>query len=81
MLAVAGPAAASSANPHAGPVGIVTDNKDPDALVFSGDAYDNEVGINSARDDARMILIADMGGQFSHARPSADGIIAVLIGL
>jgi hypothetical protein len=38
LLAVAGPAGAS---------GIVTDNKDPDAriaLVFSGDAYDNEMG-------------------------------------
>jgi hypothetical protein len=67
LLAVTGSAHAASANP---PGAIVTDNKDPDkllaghrhdALVFSGDAYDNEMGIT--------------------AGPSADGIIAVLIGL
>jgi hypothetical protein len=58
LLALAGPAGASSLH-TAGP-GIVTDNKDPDARVFSGDAYDNEMGITVR---------------------SADGIIAVLIGL
>jgi hypothetical protein len=59
VLAVAGPAGASSASVHAGPRGIVTDNKDPDKLV----------------------LMADAGGQYyAHARPSADGIIAILIG-
>ena len=49
LLAVAGSAHAASANP---PGAIVTDNKDPDKLlaghrplVFSGDAYDNEMGI------------------------------------
>lgn len=51
LLAVAGPAHASSAGP---PDRVVTDNKDPDklignqrgdAMVFSGDAYDNEMGI------------------------------------
>ena len=81
LLAVAAPAGASGANPHSGPRGIVTDNKDPDRLVFSGDAYDNEMGITSAGDGAGLTLMADMGGQFSPARPSADGIIAVLIGL
>ncbi len=81
LLAVAAPAGASSANLHSGPGGIVTDNKDPDALVFSGDAYDNEMGITSARDAAAVTLMADMGGQFSRTQPSADGIIAVLIGL
>ena len=58
----------------------MTDNKDPDR-VFSGDAYDNEMGITSAGADADLTLMADMGGQFSRTRPSADGIIAVLIGL
>jgi len=81
LLAVAAPAGASSANLHSGPRGVVTDNKDPDSLVFSGDAYDNEMGITSARDDAGLTLMADMGGQFSRTGPSADGIIAVLTGL
>ena len=81
LLAVAAPAGASSANLHSGRGGIVTDNKDPDALVFSGDAYDNEMGITSAGDDHSLTLMADMGGQFSRTQPSPDGIIAVLIGL
>jgi hypothetical protein len=81
LLAVAAPAGASSANLHSGARGIVTDNKDPDSLVFSGDAYDNEMGITSAGDDAGLTLMADMGGQFSRTRPAAEGIIAVLIGL
>ena len=80
LLAVAAPAGASSANLHSGARGIVTDNKDPDSLVFSGDAYD-EMGITSAGDDAGLTLMADMGGQFSRTRPAAEGIIAVLIGL
>jgi hypothetical protein len=97
LLAVAGAAHASSVSP---PGGIVTDNKDPDkllrghrdaALVFSGDAYDNEMGITDAR-GVGVVLMADMGGQMvgsgtataglnSHTKPSADGIIAVLTGL
>lgn len=81
LLAVAAPAGASGANLHSGPRGVVTDNKDPDSLVFSGDAYDNEMGITSARDGAGLTLMADMGGQLSRTRPPADGIIAVLIGL
>jgi hypothetical protein len=81
VLAVAAPAGASSANLHSGPRAIVTDNKDPDSLVFSGDAYDNEMGVTGAGADAGLVLMADMGGQFSRTRPSADGIIAVLIGL
>jgi len=81
LLAVAAPAGASSANLDSGPRGIVTDIKDPDSLVFSGEAYDNEMGITSVRDDAGLILMADMGAQFSRTRPSAGGIIAVLIGL
>ena len=81
LLAVAAPAGASSANLYSGPRGVVTDNKDPDSLVFSGDAYDNEMGLTSAGNDAGVVLMADMGGQFSRTRPSADGIIAVLIGL
>ena len=81
LLAVAAPAGASGTSLHSGPRGIVTDNKDPDRLVFSGDAYDNEMGITRAGDDAGLILMGDMGGQFSRTRPSADGIIAVLIGL
>jgi hypothetical protein len=60
VLAVAGPAGASSTSHHPGTPGIVTDNKHPDALAFSGDAYVNEMGITAR---------------------SADGIIAVLIGL
>jgi hypothetical protein len=72
LLAVAAPAGASSANLHPGARGIVTDNKDPDR-VFSGDAYDNEMGITSAGADADLTLMADMGGQFSRTRPSADG--------
>jgi hypothetical protein len=80
LLAVAAPAGASSANLHPGARGVVTDNKDPDR-VFSGDAYDNEMGITSARADAGLTLMADMGGQFSRTQPSADGIIAVLTGL
>jgi hypothetical protein len=79
LLAVAAPAGASAANLHPGPRGVVTDNKDPDG-VFSGDAYDNEMGITSERGVAGLIPMADMGGQFSRT-PSADGIIAVLIGL
>jgi hypothetical protein len=35
-------------------------------LVFSGDAYDNEMGVTAPA---------------SHTRPHADGIIAILIGL
>jgi hypothetical protein len=58
LLAIAGPAGASGV--HSGAPRVVTDNKDPDALVFSGDAYDNEMGITGR---------------------SADGIIAILIGL
>jgi hypothetical protein len=58
LLAIAGPAGAAGG--HTGAPGIVTDNKDPHARVFSGDAYDNEMGITGR---------------------SADGIIAVLIGL
>jgi hypothetical protein len=81
LVTVAAPAGASGANLHPGPREIVTDNQDPDSLVFSGDAYDNEMGITSARDDAGLVLMSDMGGQFSRTRPSADGIIAVLIGL
>jgi hypothetical protein len=81
LLAVAAPAGASGANPHSGPRGVVTDNKDPDYLGFYGDAYDNEMGITSTGDAAGLTLMADMGGQFSRTRPSADGIIAVLIGL
>jgi hypothetical protein len=59
LLVVAGPAGAS---------GIVTDNKDPDtrvALVFSGDAYDNEMGLIAGGEHARArpVLMADMGGQ------------------
>ena len=81
LLAVAAPAGASSANLYSGPREIVTDNKDPDSLVFSGDAYDNEMGVTSTGDDEGLILMAHMGGQFSRTRPSADGIIAVLIGL
>ena len=78
LLAVAAPAGASSANLHPGGRGVVTGNKDPDR-VFSGDAYDNEMGITSA--GAGLTLMADMGGQFSRTQPSADGIIAVLTGL
>jgi hypothetical protein len=86
LLAIAGPAQASSANP---PSRIVTDNKDPDkllvgradALAFSGDAYVNEMGIADAS-GAGVILMADMGGHVVvHTKPSADGIIAVLTGL
>jgi hypothetical protein len=41
---------------------------DPDArvaLVFSGDAYDNEMGVTPGRGHARasVIVMADMGGQ------------------
>ena len=50
---------------------VVTDNKDPDklhpgqrSLVFSGDAYDNEMGLTSER----------------QPRPESNGIIAILIG-
>ena len=57
----------------------MTDNKDPDR-VFSGDAYDNEMGITSRGDVAGLITMADIGGHFSRT-PPADGIIAVLIGL
>jgi hypothetical protein len=70
LLAVAAPAGASAADVQPGPRGIVTDNKDPDKLAFSGDAS-----------DAGLTLMADMGGQFSRTPPSADGIIAVLTGL
>jgi hypothetical protein len=77
LLAVAAPAGASSANLHSGPSAIVTDNKDPDSLMFSGDAYDNEMGVTSAG----AVLTADMGGQLSRTQPSPDGIIGVLIGL
>ena len=61
LLAAAVPAGASSA--------VVTDNKDPDKLVrahvFSGDVYDNEMGLTPRMlpevDDE--VLMADMGGQ------------------
>ena len=55
LLAVAGSAHAASPKQ---PGAIVTDNKDPDKLVgghrhdvpvFSGDAYDNEMGITAGR--------------------------------
>jgi hypothetical protein len=75
LLAAAGPAGASSSDAR-------VDRHD--ALVFSGDAYDNEMGITNAGPDggrANLILMADPGGQFSRTGPSADGIIAVLIGL
>jgi hypothetical protein len=70
LLAVAGPAGASSTGHHgARAVGLKPDSNEvavegfmdytDDALAFSGDAYVNEMGITA----------------------SADGIIAVLIGL
>jgi hypothetical protein len=70
LLAVAGPAGASSRGHDGGrAVGLTPDSHEvqvegfmdytDDALVFSGDAYVNEMGITA----------------------SADGIIAVLIGL
>lgn len=53
-----------------------------DLAVFSGDAYVNEMGItNAPRNDLGSFSV-DMGGsEAAHARPSADGIIAILIGL
>ena len=92
LLAAAVPAGAASTG-HAGAhaVGLKPDSNEvavegfmdytDDALTFSGDAYVNEMGVTSARPGAPAILMADMGGQLSHTRPSADGIIAVLIGL
>jgi hypothetical protein len=50
LLAVAGPAAASSTDLHSRSTAVVTDNKDPD-------------------------------GQYARIQQSADGIIAVLIGV
>jgi hypothetical protein len=37
--------------------------------------------VTDNKDPDSLILMADMGGQFSRSQPSADGIIAVLIGL
>jgi hypothetical protein len=59
LLAVAGPAQASSANP---PSGIVTDNKDPDKLAFSGDAYVNEMGIAAHSKPSADGIIAVLTG-------------------
>ena len=111
LLAAAGPAGASSTgNDRARAVGLKGDSNEvavegfmdytDDALVFSGDAYDNEMGVRDASDhgpahrqtkvDAAPwlpevddeVLMADMGGQFySRTQPSANGIIAILIGL
>ena len=82
LLAVAGPAGASSTGHHgARAVGLKADSNEvavegfmdytDDALVFSGDAYDNEMGITAAGDDGparrptkvNVILMADAGGQ------------------
>jgi hypothetical protein len=72
VLAVAGPAGAASASVHAGAAGIVTDNKDPDKV---------KPGVHRADADS-AVLMADMGGQYyAQAGSSADGIIAILIGL
>jgi hypothetical protein len=83
LLAVAGPAGASPTNLHVTPspakwevsefdagVSGFMDYTD-DALVFSGDAYDNEMGLTAAGDDGparrptkvNVILMADAGGQ------------------
>jgi hypothetical protein len=83
LLAVAGPAGASPTHLHVTPspakwevsefdagVSGFMDYTD-DALVFSGDAYDNEMGITAAGDDGparrptkvNVILMADAGGQ------------------
>jgi hypothetical protein len=72
VLAVAGPAGAASASLNASAAGIVTDNKDPDKL---------QPRVHRAGADS-PVLMADMGGQYyAQAGPSADGIIAILIGL
>ena len=100
LLAVAGPAVASSTgNDRARPVGLKSDSNEvavegfmdytDDAAVFSGDAYDNEMGITAAGDKVpphgektSTVMMADMGGQLSsRTQRSPDGIIAVLIGL
>ena len=100
LLAVAGPAGASGAGNDGGrAVGLVRDyhagavegfmDYTDDAAVFSGDAYDNEMGITAAGDKVpphgektATVMMADMGGQLSsRTQRSPDGIIAVLIGL
>jgi hypothetical protein len=55
VLAVAGPAGASSL--HTGAHSIVTDNKDLCARVFSGDAYDNEMGIIGRSPDGIIAVL------------------------
>jgi hypothetical protein len=47
----------------------------------SGFSIDIGTSENIAADGLGANLMADMGGQFSRTGPSADGIIAVLIGL
>jgi hypothetical protein len=79
LLAAAGPAGASSTgNDRA--VGLKGDSNEvavegfmdytDDALVFSGDAYDNEMGVRDASDHGP-----------AHRQTEVDGIIAILIGL
>jgi hypothetical protein len=81
LLAVAGPAGASGAGNDGGrAVGLVRDYHEvavegfmdytDDALVFSGDAYDNEMGVRDASDHVP-----------AHRQTEVDGIIAILIGL
>ena len=76
LLAVAGPAGASGAG-HDGAraVGLVRDYHEvavegfmdytDDALVFSGDAYDNEMGVIAAGDDVLPVAQASLGRENS----------------
>jgi hypothetical protein len=83
LLAVAGPAGASpTGNDRARAAGLKVDSNEfaiegfmdytDDALVFSGDAYDNEMGLTAAGDDVparrqttgNLILMADAAGQY-----------------
>jgi hypothetical protein len=81
LLAAAGPAGASSTgNDRARAVGLKGDSNEvavegfmdytDDALMFSGDAYDNEMGVRDASDHGP-----------AHRQTEVDGIIAILIGL
>jgi hypothetical protein len=75
LLAVAGPAGASSAgNDGARAVGLVRDHHEvavegfmdytDDALTFSGDAYVNEMGVTAVGDDVLPCLLrAEASGE------------------
>jgi hypothetical protein len=89
LLAVAGPAGASSAgNDGARAVGLVRDYHEDavegfmdytdDALVFSGDAYVNEMGVTAAGDDVLPVASGESPQRTQTSLGREDSIACLL---